>query len=62
MYNVEFQKIKNNKDKEGNLADNMILSHLSLKRKDQDCERFDKIFEQFNKNWIIVKKTIGIMK
>ena len=40
----------------------MILSHLSLKRKDQDCERFDKIFEQFNKNWIIVKKTIGIMK
>jgi hypothetical protein len=50
------------KSKEGSLADNMILSHLSLKRKEADIERFDKIFEQFNKKWIAVKKNLGLMK
>jgi len=46
--------------KKGNLADNMILSHLSLKRKEPDIERFDKIFEHFNKRWNHVKKNYGI--
>ncbi len=50
------------KSKEGSLADNMILSHLSLKRKEADIERFDKIFEQFNKKWVAVKKNLGLMK
>ena len=51
-----------NEGKQGNLADNMILSHLSLKRKEPDIERFDKIFEHFNKRWIAVKKSFGINK
>ena len=50
------------KSKEGNLADNMILSHLSLKRKESGIESFDKIFEQFNKKWLIIKKKLESAK
>jgi len=54
--------LNENEGKSGNLADNMILSHLSLKRKEADIERFDKIFEYFNKRWVNVKKSHGINK
>ena len=33
------------------VADNMILSHLSNKRKEFNMERFDKIFEYFDVNF-----------
>jgi len=31
-----------------NLSDNMILSHLSSKRKDYSIERYDIIFKKFD--------------
>ena len=39
------------------LADKMILSHLSSKRKDYDREKFDKIFENFDTEF---EKQFGI--
>ena len=34
-----------------NLADHMILSHLSSKRKDYDILKFEKIFEKFDEDF-----------
>ena len=40
---------KNKNEKENlNQIDNLILSHLSTKRKDYNNERFEKIFQRFD--------------
>jgi len=50
MKNMQDSK---NKD---NLADHMILSHLSSKRKDYDIEKFDNIFKKFDDDFGLSKK------
>lgn len=37
-------------------VDNMILSHLSSKRKTFSIDRFEKIFERFDKYFIEIKR------
>lgn len=41
-----------------NIVDNMILSHLSTKRKEFNSDRFRKIFERFDKMMDEVKMNI----
>ena len=42
-----FSESKSEKDNLGHI-DNLILSHLSTKRKDYSNERFEKIFQRFD--------------
>ena len=52
MSNIESHHININP----NIVDNMILSHLSTKRKEYSIERFEKIFERFDKLFPEIKK------
>ncbi len=46
----------NENDNNGNsVSDNMILSHLSAKRKEYSIERFDNLFKTFDEQLAILK-------
>jgi len=44
------------------VADHIILSHLSHKRKEFNMERFDKIFEYFDTHFKDIKANYNIQK
>ena len=47
--NKDRLKVLNENDHNGNsVSDNMILSHLSAKRKEYSIERFDNLFKTFD--------------
>ena len=49
VFDMKRNKLNDNRHKNQNIADNMILSHLSSKRKEYNIERFEKIFDKFDK-------------
>jgi hypothetical protein len=49
---------KTHSRKDSNIVDNLILSHLSTKRKEYSIERFEKIFERFDDYLIELKKQL----
>jgi hypothetical protein len=47
--NIKNRKVQIAPNRNNNIVDNMILSHLSSNRKEFNSDRFKKIFERFDK-------------
>lgn len=48
-------RVLNNNNDDNSVSDNMILSHLSAKRKEYSIERFDNLFKTFDDQLALIK-------